>query len=202
MSNILVIFTSLRPRSNSDILTERLVAGARDAGHQVEEISLKGKELKYCIGCLACQKTQRCVQKDDALWIADKMKDADTLVFSTPIYYYEMSGQMKTLLDRMNPLYSSDYRFRRVYMLSVAAEDETYTPEKAVSGLEGWVDCFEKAKLCGSLFVGGLNGPGEASANAEALEKAYQFGKNLEEKLERPALPHTEAPVFLMKKKI
>lgn len=180
MSNILVISTSLRPRSNSDILTERLVAGARDAGHQVEEISLKGKELKYCIGCLACQKTQRCVQKDDALWIADKMKDADTLVFSTPIYYYEMSGQMKTLLDRMNPLYSSDYRFRRVYMLSVAAEDETYTPEKAVSGLGGWVDCFEKAKLCGSLFVGGLNGPGEASANAEALEKAYQFGKNLE----------------------
>lgn len=180
MSNILVISTSLRPRSNSDILTERLVAGARDAGHQVEEISLKGIELKYCIGCLACQKTQRCVQKDDALWIADKMKDADTLVFSTPIYYYEMSGQMKTLLDRMNPLYSSDYRFRRVYMLSVAAEDETYTPEKAVSGLEGWVDCFEKAKLCGSLFVGGLNGPGEASANAEALEKAYQFGKNLE----------------------
>lgn len=180
MSNILVISTSLRPRSNSDILTERLVAGARDAGHQVEEISLKGKELKYCIGCLACQKTQRCVQKDDALWIADKMKDADTLVFSTPIYYYEMSGQMKTLLDRMNPLYSSDYRFRRVYVLSVAAEDETSTPEKAVSGLEGWVDCFEKAKLCGSLFVGGLNGPGEASANAEALEKAYQFGKNLE----------------------
>ena len=180
MSNILVISTSLRPRSNSDILTERLMAGARDAGHQVEEISLKGKELKYCIGCLACQKTQRCVQKDDALWIADKMKDADTLVFSTPIYYYEMSGQMKTLLDRMNPLYSSDYRFRRVYMLSVAAEDETYTPEKAVSGLEGWVDCFEKAKLCGSLFVGGLNGPGEASANAEALEKASQFGKNLE----------------------
>lgn len=180
MSNILVISTSLRPRSNSDILTERLVAGARDAGHQVEEISLKGKELKYCIGCLACQKTQRCVQKDDALWIADKMKEADTLVFSTPIYYYEMSGQMKTLLDRMNPLYSSDYRFRRVYMLSVAAEDETYTPEKAVSGLEGWVDCFEKAKLCGSLFVGGLNGPGEASAKAEALEKAYQFGKNLE----------------------
>lgn len=180
MSNILVISTSLRPRSNSDILTERLVAGARDAGHHVEEISLKGKEMKYCIGCLACQKTQRCVQKDDAVWMADKMKDADTLVFSTPIYYYEMSGQMKTLLDRMNPLYSSDYRFRRVYMLSVAAEDETYTPEKAVSGLEGWVDCFEKAKLCGSLFVGGLNGPGEASANAEALEKAYQFGKNLE----------------------
>ena len=165
--------------SNSDILTERLVAGARDAGHQVEEISLKGKELKYCIGCLACQKTQRCVQKDDALWIADKMKDADTLVFSTPIYYYEMSGQMKTLLDRMNPLYSSDYRFRRVYMLSVAAEDETYTAEKAVSGLEGWVDCFEKASLKGIVTGGGIGGANAAPKHADVMRKAYELGNKL-----------------------
>ena len=179
MSNILAISTSLRPHSNSDILTERLVAGARDAGHQVEEISLKGKELKYCNGCLACQKTQRCVQKDDALWIADKMKDVDTLVFSTPIYYYEMSGQMKTLLDRMNPLYSSDYRFRRVYMLSVAAEDETYTPEKAVSGLEGWVDCFEKASLKGIVTGGGIGGANAAPKHADVMRKAYELGNKL-----------------------
>lgn len=85
---------------------------------------------------------------------AEKVLNADTLVFSTPIYYYEMSGQMKTLLDRMNPLYSADYRFRRVYMLSVAAEDEAHIPEKAVSGLEGWGDCFEKAKLCGLSVCG------------------------------------------------
>ena len=180
MSNVLVISTSLRPHSNSEILTERLAAGGRDVGHQVGKIRPKGKKLKHCIGFLALPKTQRCVQKDDAIWIAEKMLNADTLVFSTPIYYYEMSGQMKTLLDRMNPLYSSDYRFRRVYMLSVAAEDEAYTPEKAVSGLEGWIDCFEKAKLCGSLFVGGLNGPGEAAENAQAMEKAYQFGKSIE----------------------
>ena len=179
MSNVLVISTSLRPHSNSDLLTERLITGAREAGHQVEHISLKGKEIRFCIGCLACQKTLCCVQKDDAVWIAEKMKEADTLVFSTPIYYYEMSGQMKTLLDRMNPLYAADYRFRKVYLLSVAAEDEAYTPQKAVSGLQGWVDCFEKAELAGSLFCGGLNAPGEAAGNQAALEKAYQFGKAL-----------------------
>ena len=96
MSNVLVISTSLRAKSNSDILAERLIAGANDAGHEVEYISLKGKEIKFCIGCLACQKTQRCVQKDDAVEIAEKVRNADTLVFVTPIYYYEMSGQMKT----------------------------------------------------------------------------------------------------------
>ncbi|MBP0986430.1 MAG: flavodoxin family protein, partial [Oscillospiraceae bacterium] len=162
MSRVLVISTSLRAKSNSDILTERLVAGAKDAGHEVEHISLKGKRIGFCIGCLACQKTQKCVIDDDAVMIAEKAKDADTLVFVTPIYYYEMSGQMKTLLDRLNPLYPSDYRFRKVYMLTVAAEEKEYAPERAVSGLQGWVDCFGKAELAGSLFCGGIVDPGEA----------------------------------------
>lgn len=180
MSKVLIITTSLRAKSNSDVLAERLLAGAKDAGHHAEMISLKGKTIKFCIGCLACQKTQQCVLKDDAVAIAEKVKNADTLVFVTPIYYYEMSGQMKTLLDRMNPLYPSDYKFRKVYLLSVAAEDEEETPEKAISGMQGWVDCFEKAELVGSLFCGGLNNAGEAIGKKEAQDEAYQFGKSLE----------------------
>ena len=179
MSKVLVITTSLRTKSNSDILTEKLIAGAKDVGHDVEHISLKGKEINFCIGCLACQNTQRCVLKDDAVWIAEKVKSADILVFATPIYYYEMSGQMKTLLDRMNPLYPSDYKFRKVYILAVAAEDEDYVPEKAVIGLQGWVDCFEKAELAGSLFCGGISDPDEAAGKKEKLEEAYHFGKIL-----------------------
>ena len=179
MSNVLVITTSLRAKSNSDILAQRLIAGAKDAGHRVEEISLKGKSIGFCRGCLACQKTQKCVLKDDAVAIAEKVMNADTLVFVTPIYYYEMSGQMKTLLDRMNPLYSADYKFRSVYILSVAAEDETTTPEKAVSGLQGWIDCFEKAELAGSLFCGGINDAGEAAGKTEEQREAYEFGRLL-----------------------
>ena len=180
MSSVLVISTSLRAKSNSDILTESLVKGAQDAGHEVEHISRKGKELKFCIGCLVCQKTQKCVLKDDAVWIAEKVKNADTLVFATPIYYYEMSGQMKTLLDRLNPLYPSDYRFRKVYMLMTATEDEDYVPEKAISGLQGWVDCFEKAELAGTLFCGGISDPDEAFGKKEEQDEAYEFGKSLE----------------------
>ena len=180
MSKVLVITTSLRAGSNSDILAERLVAGAKDAGHEVEHISLKGREIKFCIGCLACQKTQKCVLRDDAAEIAEKVKNADTLVFATPIYYYEMSGQMKTLLDRMNPLYPSDYRFRRVYLLATATEDEETTPEKAITGLQGWVDCFEKAALAGSLFCGGISDPGEAAAREAELAEAYRFGKSIQ----------------------
>ena len=179
MSKVLVISTSLRAKSNSDILTERLIAGAKDAGNEVEHISLKGKKIGFCVGCLACQKTQECVLKDDAIAIAEKVKNADTLVFATPIYYYEMSGQMKTLLDRLNPLYPSDYKFRKVYMLTTATEDADHVPEKAVNGLQGWVDCFPKAGLAGSLFCGGVTDPGEANGKTEELEEAYEFGKSL-----------------------
>ena len=127
MSKVLVISTSLRAKSNSDILTERLIAGAKDAGHQVECVSLKGKTLQFCKGCLACQKTQKCVLNDDANIIAEKALAADTLVFVTPIYYYEMSGQMKTLIDRMNAMYTKDYRFRDIYLLTTAFENLNLT---------------------------------------------------------------------------
>ena len=177
MSKVLVITTSLRVRSNSDILAGRMVEGIKEAGHEVEVISLKGKQIRFCIGCLACQKTQKCIQQDDAVWIAEKVKEADTLVFVSPIYYYEMSGQMKTLLDRLNPLYPSDYRFRRIYLLTTAAEDEQSTPVKAVAGLQGWVDCFEKAELTGSLFCGGISDPAEAMGKSQESTEAYEFGK-------------------------
>ena len=64
-------------------------------------------------------------------------------------------------------------------MLSVAAEDEAYVPEKAVSGLQGWVDCFEKAELVDTLFCGGINDAGEAGQHKAKLEEAYEFGRHL-----------------------
>ena len=179
MSKVLVITTSLRAKSNSDVLAEKLAAGARDAGHEVETVSLKGKKISYCTGCLACQRTQRCVQNDDAVQIAEKVKNADVLVFVTPIYYYEMSGQMKTLLDRGNPLFVSDYKFREVYLLCSAAEDEDFVPQRAKSGLEGWVECFPKAKLAGMVFGGGVTETGEMAAHHTKLDEAYALGAQI-----------------------
>ena len=85
---------------------------------------------------------------------------------------------MKTLIDRCNSLYSRDYKFKEVYMLMTAAEDEDYVPEKAISGLQGWIDCFEGVELKDTLFVGGVNGPNEIKNN-ELLNKAYEMGRKL-----------------------
>lgn len=178
MKKVLIISSSLRKGSNSEALAAEFARGAADAGNKVELISLRDKDIRFCRGCLACQKTQKCVIADDAPAIVAKMHDADVIAFASPIYYYEMSGQLKTLLDRANPLYPSDYRFRDIYMLTSAAEDEPSTPERAVSGLTGWIDCFEKARLAGTVFVGGVNEPGEVKGHP-ALAEAYTAGKNV-----------------------
>ena len=86
-------------RSNTLHVTDAFVSGFPE-GTEVKRIDIYAKDIKPCRGCFACQKTQRCVIRDDADLIEQKMEKADVLVFATPIYYYEMSGQMKTMLDR------------------------------------------------------------------------------------------------------
>ena len=179
MKNVLIISTSLRGGSNSELLAKECAKGAEEAGNRVELLSLKGKKIQYCIGCLSCIKTGNCVQKADAPGIMEKLRRADVLVFATPIYYYEMSGQMKTLLDRMNPLYSSDYAFREVYMIATAADGGDSTFEKAYNGLQGWVDCFPKAKLCGLVAGEEIGDPKDAVNHPDVMEKAFKLGKAL-----------------------
>lgn len=175
---VLVISTSLRKNSNSEQLASAFAAGAREAGHEVEALSLRNKTLEFCRGCLACQKTLQCVIKDDANDIVEKMGKADVLVFATPIYYYEMCGQLKTLLDRANPLFPTDYAFRDVYLLATAADDEASAVDGARKGLEGWVACFPKAQLKEVFFCGGVTNAGDIEGNP-ALAKARQLGSSV-----------------------
>ena len=136
MKKVLIVSTSPRAHSNSEALANAFAEGARAAGHEAEVISLRDRTVNFCRGCFVCQEKLRCVIRDDADEICQKALQADVLVFATPIYYYEMSGQLKTLLDRLNPLFPSDYAFRDVYLLTAAAEDEEHVPQRAVSGLE------------------------------------------------------------------
>ena len=191
---VLVIGSSLREKSNSEALADAFAAGAQSAGNHVKRVSLNGKTIAFCRGCLACLNTHVCVIRDDAVAIAEQMRQADVIAFASPIYYYEMSGQMKTLLDRANPLYSSDYAFRDIYMLTTAAEDGSTVPERAVNGLTGWIDCFEKARLAGTVFAGGVDGPGDITVRCnvpipilkEVFSPGLRLMKNLKQMPKRP----------------
>jgi len=179
MKKVLIISTSLHKDSNSEYLAKEFEKGAKEAGNEVEFVSLNGKTIGFCTGCLVCQRAQKCVIQDDAVEIADKVKEANVLVFATPIYYYEMSGQMKTLLDRCNPLFPSDYSFREVFLLATAADENDSAMDGAVKGMQGWVDCFDKARLAGVVRGTGIGDSGEAKNHNQLLAKVYTLGKNV-----------------------
>ena len=102
------------------------------------------------------------------------MSYADVLVFATPIYYYEMCGQMKTLLDRANPLYASDYAFRNVYFVGeLLQRTATRSGARAASGLEGWIACFPKSHFSGVIFGGGVTVAGTIQGNP-AMQKVLR----------------------------
>lgn len=179
MKKVFVISTSLRKDSNSETLAHEFERGAREAGNAVEFLTIKGRKINPCIGCLSCQSTQTCVIQDDAIEIAEKVKEADVLAFATPVYYYGMSGQMKTLLDRMNPLFPSDYRFRDVYVLATAADNEGSAMDGTVTGMQGWLDCFEKTRLAGVVRGVGIGDAGDAANHDAVMALAYSMGKGV-----------------------
>lgn len=176
--NVLIISASLRKNSNSEKLAAAFADGANTAGHRAELISLADKSVAFCKGCLACQKTGECVIKDDASRIVQKMLKADVLVFATPIYFYEMCGQMKTMLDRANPLFPSEYVFRDVYLLGAAADEDKHAMDGVMKGLSGWIACFPKSKLAGTVFGGGVTSAGEI-ANHPALDEVRKMGASV-----------------------
>lgn len=176
---VLIVSTSLRGGSNSEILAKECERGAKEAGHDVEFISLKGKDIKFCVGCLSCQKTGACVLKDNVTDIIEKVRSAEVIVYATPLYYYGISGQMKTFLDRLNPLFSSEYNFKDIYMIATAADNSKTTFDRAYAALQGWVDCFEKAEIKGIVTGGGINDAKDAANHADVMKKAYELGKKL-----------------------
>ena len=176
--NVLIISSSPRKGGNSETLAASFARGAQEAGNRVETVYLRERQYSFCKGCFACRKLGHCVINDDAVELAARMHDADVLVFVTPVYYYSVSGQLKTILDRANPLYDTDYAFTKAYLLATAAEDEPETVEGTEKAVQGWVDCFPRCELVETVFAGGVNEVGEIVGHP-ALEKAYQVGKEV-----------------------
>lgn len=179
MKNVIIVSTSIRNGSNSEILAHEFEKGAIEAGNTVDFLTLKGKRLEFCRGCLACQKTGRCVIRDDMDDMIERFRKADVICFATPVYYYEMSGQLKTLLDRLNPLFGTDHRFKEIYLIATCYDENRAALDRAINGLGGWIECFDGVSLKGVIYGNGLNNPNQAKASESILKETYNIGKNI-----------------------
>ena len=121
---VLILSSSPRRGGNSDTLCDEFMRGAAESNHEVEKIFLRDKTIHYCTGCSTCSLYQKpCPQKDDAAEIIEKMVDADVIVMATPVYFYTMSAQMKTLIDRCCGRYT-EMNGKEFYFIVTAAEDD------------------------------------------------------------------------------
>ncbi len=175
MKKVLVISSTPREGGNSQLLAKSFAKGAQDSGNQVEFISLKDYKINYCIGCYACHTTGRCFQQDDMTTLANKLLDADVIVFSTPVYFYCMSGQLKVFIDRLVPVYTKVKA--DIYLFATAYDTDQNLLNNTLEAIRGLTrDCFEGCQEKGAMAVGGLDDAGEIEGRVE-LQQAYQMGK-------------------------
>ena len=150
MKNVLILSSSPRKGGNTDLLCDEFAKGAKEAGNKVTKIRIADKKIGYCTGCYACQKTHKCVIKDDAAAILKKMQAADVIVFGTPAYFYSCTGQLKVLFDRTVAIYP-DLPNKQYYYLLAQADENKDTFAGTIKSLDGFLDCYEGSKLKGMV---------------------------------------------------
>ncbi len=175
---VLVLSASPRRGGNSDLLCEQFMKGGQQAGHHTEKIFLKDKKINYCRGCGTCQGNGgTCVQKDDMAEVLDKMIDADVIVMATPVYFYTMNAQMKTLIDRTCARYT-EIRNKDFYFIVAAADSSKRAMERTLEGFRAFTSCLSRAKEKGIIYGTGAWKIGDIKGS-KAMTQAYEMGKKV-----------------------
>ena len=107
---ILGICCSPRRNGNTEILVREALKGAEESGAETELVTLAGKNLKPCDGCLSCEATTRCHLNDDMQEIYEKLLAADGIIIGTPVYFWSVVAQAKILIDRAYAVRSPNLR--------------------------------------------------------------------------------------------
>lgn len=176
---VLILSSSPRKGGNSDTLCDKFLEGARAAGNEVEKIFLKDKKINYCTGCGFCNTNDctACSQKDDAAEILEKMIAADVIVLATPVYFYTMCAQMKTLIDRCCARYTHIIG-KEFYYIMTAADGSRNAMDRVIEEFRGFLYCLEGAKEAGMIRGTGVWQKGDINGT-QLLEQAYNMGKSV-----------------------
>lgn len=175
---VLIIASSPRKGGNSDVLCEQFLQGTRQAGHNAEIIYLRNKKINYCTGCGACLgKKEDCAQKDDMSEILDKMIEADVIVLATPVYFYTMCAQMKTMIDRTCARYTK-INGKEFYFIVTAADTSQAAMERTIEEFRGFTYCLNDARERGVIYGTGAWKIGEIK-RTEAFNRAFEVGKQV-----------------------
>ena len=184
---VLGIMGSPRRQSNTEILLDKALEGAKEAGAEVEKVLISKLRISPCLEIYACSKDGNCNIKDDMQTLYDKLLEADHIVFASPIFFYGITSQAKAVIDRCQALWvrrhvlgmdKEDRRERKGVFISVGATRGTKLFDGAVLTVKYFFDAIG-VEYSGDLLVRGIDGKGQIREHPAALEDAFRLGQEL-----------------------
>ena len=179
--NIVVLNGSPRRRGNTAALVREFTRGAEEAGHTVTEFFLDGMEIHGCKGCFGGRSSRACpcVQQDDMSRIYPAVRESDVVVLASPLYYWNMSGQLRTAVDRLFALEEGDGNLLRgcgrASCLLMAAEGNGF--EDVRTYYDHLMEHLRWKNL-GHVLAGGNMDTGDIDGKPE-LQAAYDLGRSI-----------------------
>lgn len=174
---ILALTGSPRKNGNSNTLADRFIEGAREAGHEVFRFDAAASNVHPCIACNSCGMNGPCVFKDDFEAVREHIVPADLVAFVTPMYYFGISAQLKTVIDRFYALNGQIHVPKKAVLLMTYANNSKRNESPIATYYEvlleylGWTDA-------GRIIAPGV-WPAGAISTTPFPEQAYQLGKRV-----------------------
>ena len=181
---IVAVLGSPRPQGNSSTLARAFLKAAGERGAEITEYLLNQMDFQGCQGCGGCKtKSETCILEDDLTPVLQAVRDADLLVLASPVYFGDLSGQMKCFFDRTYSYFNPDFSCRvppgkkAVMVLTQANPEETEFAD-IFPRYQRWLKWygFDPVHL---LRVVGVREPGEVASQAAALDAAAALAREL-----------------------
>ena len=174
---ILILSGSPRRGGNSDLLCDEFSRGAEDAGNNVEKIFLRDKKIGYCNACYYCRSHEgQCAIQDDMSEIISKIQQADVLVLASPVYFYSVDAQMKTVIDRCVAQWTA-IKNKEFYYIMTCADEDTSAMDCTLECFRGFAVCLSDSTEKGVLYGTGVYELGKIKGK-QTMHEAYEMGKN------------------------
>jgi multimeric flavodoxin WrbA len=180
---LLAIYGSTRAGGNSDLLLDSFLEGANASNCQIKRLYVRKLNIFPCTGCGECEKGGKCPLKDDMQTIYPLLLETDTIVVTTPIYFYGVPSQFKALIDRSQLLWhkskeKNDFPLKPGYLIAVAGSKGQRLFDGVILTVNYFFLTFG-ARLKESFTYRGIDGFGAIKKHPKALKEVYEVGEKL-----------------------
>ena len=174
---ILIITGSPRKNGNSNFLVDNFIKGAQEKGHQIFRFDSAFKKVHPCIACNKCRMNGDCIFNDDFNYVRENLVDSDMVVFATPMYYFGISAQIKTVIDRFYAINGKIHIPKKTALIMTYADTEEKEAQPIKKHFETLINYLGWTNV-GEIVASGVWTQGSVK-NTKYPKMAYELGKNL-----------------------